>query len=1083
MKKGLRDTSPRNCDDDICPGNRIGWGNDKKENNNGQGVLNQNGNANKNNNNGIGKNNRNLRGDTTTATAAVATTTTTQDLDEHGLEVYHQETRKLAAATIGTVKNLVIPIRFADHGSRSIPTKAQLEVLLNNVGPHSTLAPTGSVRDYFLENSYGQFTLDSVVLDWVVSPYTEAQVGGGYSSLKASLIGPFLREALTQVEAMIDFTEYDLDGDGVIDSITFLHSGYGAETGGYDQYNTYYKDRIWSHKWYLGTSYDGIRVNNYHISSSLWGKTGSTIGRIAVIAHETGHFFGLNDLYDTDNSGGEGVGSWGIMGNAWGFDGTQLHPPHMCAFHKIQMGWLTPKTPTYGLNKVDASELKNPLNTQVYKITHGFPSGEYLLVENRQPLGFENVIPQGGLAIWHIDENAATDNNEGYPQQTGWPTNGNHYRIAILQADGNYDLEMGKNRGGSRDVFHGNDIKQLLPSGGDVMAGPFPNTDRYQSGTVATTSNKIYSISPSGNTMTFMYTNAYDTTTACSTNADCIPSDGGDQCTSYTCNTAVALCEISQVADTTPCGDTTGNGVCHLGDHCMAGVCVPKYAASTVVCRGAIGGECDAIEYCTGNSPACPADVSVKDYSLCGNDYPTDDCRTHDKCIAGVCTPQYAPNGQQCGATVNDVCQSQNECSAGTCQPVFMPSTTICRAASGPCDVDDYCSGVSGGCGVDNKKPDNTVCGTNADGLCRLNDHCIAGDCVEQAAPADTVVCRPAANVCDQEEKCDGSSTSCPTDQLIAGCNFCGDGFCNGSETLVDCPQDCSVCGDGSCTGAETLASCPQDCSVCGDGTCSGPEDSTTCVEDCGAVCGDGVCNGDESTANCVADCGSQCGDGVCNGLEDTINCVADCGSHCGDGVCNGSEATTNCPADCGSVCGDGVCNGSEDTANCVADCGSMCGDGVCNGSEGTANCPTDCGSQCGDGVCNGSESTVDCAADCGSHCGDGVCNGSEATTNCPGDCGTSCGDGVCNGNETFDTCDLDCEPICADDPTWGYTRKGDWKDCTEVAKKVDKNCSKVGDDGRLATEGCQETCGTCPKRKRRHLKSPKGSSRKKLRS
>ena len=65
------------------------------------------------------------------------------------------------------------------------------------------------------------------------------------------------------------------------------------------------------------------------------------------------------------------------------------------------------------------------------------------------------------------------------------------------------------------------------------------------------------------------------------------------------------------------------------------------------------------------------------------------------------------------------------------------------------------CSGVSGGCGADAKKPDYTECGTNADdGLCRLNDHCIAG------AFASTTLhqlihsfFRAAANVCDQEEK------------------------------------------------------------------------------------------------------------------------------------------------------------------------------------------------------------------------------------------------------------------------------------------------------------------------------------------
>jgi hypothetical protein len=150
---------------------------------------------------------------------------------------------------------------------------------------------------------------------------------------------------------------------------------------------------------------------------------------------------------------------------------------------------------------ISAAELQDPTHPQIYKIDEGFPPGEYLLIENRQPLGFESRIPQGGLAIFHIDESAAL-NTEGYPGQALWPNNGQHYKVALIQADGEYHLERGVGRGDSSDVFHARGVSELLPFS-DVDT--FPNTDSYKSGIVLPTSNRITDISDAGIIMSFKY--------------------------------------------------------------------------------------------------------------------------------------------------------------------------------------------------------------------------------------------------------------------------------------------------------------------------------------------------------------------------------------------------------------------------------------------------------------------------------------------------------------------------------------------------------------------------------------------------
>jgi len=354
----------------------------------------------------------------------------------------HMPQRRLEVSTTGSLKNLVIPIRFSDHVDRLLPSREDIELLWNAPGGHPTWyeSTNMSTRDFYFVNSY--------VLDWVTvsqeeSYYAAGVSGGGFE------INQLLNEVLNIVDTSLDFTMFDANGDNFIDAIAFVHSGYGAEFGGTDADGAYLDDRIWSHKYSIlsvssisnqpWTSQEGVMVFDYHMETILDGTSGSTISTIAVGAHETGHFLGLPDLYDTDDSS-TGIGAWGVMAYSWGWDSTGEFPPSFSVWSKQKLGWIKPKNISqpgvYTLNDIETHD-------DAFIISSPYPEGEYLLIENRQPKLCDRQIPLGGLLIWHIDSWAAGNNFEGYWGQDNWPENGLHYQVALLQADGEFDLEQG----------------------------------------------------------------------------------------------------------------------------------------------------------------------------------------------------------------------------------------------------------------------------------------------------------------------------------------------------------------------------------------------------------------------------------------------------------------------------------------------------------------------------------------------------------------------------------------------------------------------------------------------------------------
>jgi len=144
---------------------------------------------------------------------------------------------------------------------------------------------------------------------------------------------------------------------------------------------------------------DGVEIRQYTIQAETYEKPGEVnINNIGIICHEFGHALGIYDLYGSN--GDPGINVWGVMGGgALNNDGRT--PAHMCAWSKIQLGWIDPTVITSpesisNMPTIDKSPTCYRLNTAT--------STEYFLISARQQSGWDSGLSQEGVAIWHIDD-------------------------------------------------------------------------------------------------------------------------------------------------------------------------------------------------------------------------------------------------------------------------------------------------------------------------------------------------------------------------------------------------------------------------------------------------------------------------------------------------------------------------------------------------------------------------------------------------------------------------------------------------------------------------------------------------------
>ena len=386
------------------------------------------------------------------------------------------------AAVSGVLRVPAILFKFKDTPAAQIRSTSQYDQVLFAATPTGASAGRPYTYRSFYEQmsngllsvqgqTYGYAALDSNEVTYSGTagtcsgnPYGNANCNGLFSSDAIARMQAGLREALRKLDNQVDWTQYDFNGDGYVDLVAFIQPAIDGACGGATN------NHLWAHRFFLtGGPYSThsmtivngqsvhVLVSDYILESGVGGEgscDATEIMPIGTVAHETGHGFGLPDLYDTDENS-EGVGEYSLMGS--GNYTSPFSPSRMDAWSLNELGWVT-VVPlgtggTYSFGSAPTAD------TAFFLPVDGANArGEYFLLENRQAVQADSSMIQyhcqvwyhaatpppcgGGLVVYHVDsEQIAQHGIDQDNRVNAGPIHG----LAVVQADGFANLDANPN--------------------------------------------------------------------------------------------------------------------------------------------------------------------------------------------------------------------------------------------------------------------------------------------------------------------------------------------------------------------------------------------------------------------------------------------------------------------------------------------------------------------------------------------------------------------------------------------------------------------------------------------------------------
>lgn len=293
---------------------------------------------------------------------------------------------------VGDKKVLVLLAEYPDLPFTS-GSNEEFSNLLNSKN-YTKGGATGSVWQYYYDNSNGQFNLEFTV----AGPYRLSKSRAWYKDRAEEMVAEVARLADNDV----DFSQFA--ENGVARDIFVFYSG-GAESSGDP-------NGIWPHRYGLkNLILDGVTIPGYACSSELepGGQGNNILAPIGSFCHEFGHIIGLPDLYDTnteDHDNADTPTFFSLMAHGT-YNNNSRTPPALSILERWMMGWSEPEvletTGEYSLPAITEGKgylIKTETEGDYYLLEcRGAGKNEW---DKKEYLDFYGYGADWGLLVYHV---------------------------------------------------------------------------------------------------------------------------------------------------------------------------------------------------------------------------------------------------------------------------------------------------------------------------------------------------------------------------------------------------------------------------------------------------------------------------------------------------------------------------------------------------------------------------------------------------------------------------------------------------------------------------------------------------------